>query len=197
MNKYEHIKRIFTASIEAKRLSLETLVEPIAKAADIMIKALSTHHKILSCGNGGSAADAQHFAAEMIGRFLIEREPLAAIALSTDTSVLTAIANDYNYDDIFSKQIIALGDNNDVLLAISTSGNSVSIIKAIEAAHEKGMKVIALTGKNGGKMAHALNANDLELRVTGPISPRIQETHILIIHCLCELIENQLFTEQL
>lgn len=195
MNKHEHIKRIFTASIEAKRLSLETLVEPIAKAADIMIKALSTHHKILSCGNGGSAADAQHFAGEMIGRFLIEREPLAAIALSTDTSVLTAIANDYDYANIFTKQIKALGNKGDILLAISTSGNSVSILKAIEAAHEKNLKVIALTGKDGGKMAHALNPDDIELRVNASISPRIQETHILIIHCLCELIENQLFAE--
>ena len=197
MTKNEQIKQIFTASIETKKLALEKLIEPIAKASDLMIEALRTQHKILSCGNGGSAADAQHFAGEMIGRFLIERAPLAAVALSTDTSVMTAVANDYNYDEIFAKQIQALGNKGDILLAISTSGNSTNIVKAIKTAHERGLKIIALTGKNGGEIAHLLNPHDIELRVNAPISPRIQETHILIIHCLCELIENQLFAEKL
>ena len=189
MTKNEQIRKIFAASIEAKKTAMENLIEPIAKAADLMIEALRSKHKILTCGNGGSAADAQHFAGEMIGRFLIEREPLAALALSTDTSVITAIANDYNYDEIFAKQIKALGNKDDILLAISTSGNSTNVVKAIKIAHECGLKVIALTGKDGGEMAHALKAHDIELRVAAAISPRIQEIHILIIHCLCELVE--------
>jgi len=190
MQTHEQIKKIFTASIEAKKLALTTLVTPIAKATEIMLEALHAGHKILSCGNGGSAADAQHFTGEMINRLLVERAPLPAMTLSADTSVLTAIANDYSYEEVFAKQIQALGNPGDILLAISTSGNSANIIKAITTAQTKNMRVIALTGNDGGKIAKILNANDIELRVNliAP-SPRIQEVHILIIHCLCELIE--------
>jgi D-sedoheptulose 7-phosphate isomerase len=149
--------------------------------------------KILSCGNGGSAGDAQHFSAELLNRFEKERPGLPAIAISTDTSTITAIANDYSYEEIFSKQVLALGMANDTLLAISTSGNSTNIVQAIGAAHEREMSVIALTGNDGGKIASELRKNDIEIRVPSDRTARIQEVHLVIIHCLCDLIDNKLF----
>jgi len=193
MHPYASIEQIFNESIAVKHATLQALAEKIGQATNLMLAALRSQHKILSCGNGGSAADAQHFAGEMINRLLIERAPLPALALSTDTSVITAIANDYGYTQVFAKQVSALGNAGDILLAISTSGDAENLVQAITAAHNQGLKVIALTGKNGGKIAAILNDQDIELRVAADKTPRIQETHILIIHCLCELIENSLF----
>jgi DnaA initiator-associating protein len=189
------VKDSFSASIQTKLLAQETLPEKIVAASHMMATCLAQKNKILCCGNGGSAGDAQHFAGEMLNRFLIDRPPLAAMAISTDTSTLTAISNDTSYDNTFSNQVYALGREGDILLAISTSGNSKNIIKAIETAHEKSMLVIALTGRDGGEMAKILLYNqDIEIRVIGDlISPRIQETHILVLHCLCDLVEQQLF----
>ncbi|MGH9579247.1 MAG: phosphoheptose isomerase, partial [Terriglobales bacterium] len=154
-----------------------------------MAQCLMNEGKILSCGNGGSAADAQHFAAELLNRFEMERPPLAAIALSTDTSTLTSIANDYSYNDVFSKQVRALGQSRDLLLAISTSGNSPNVIEAIHAAHDRQMGVIALTGKNGGKMAGVLGLNDVHICVPADRTARIQEVHLLCLHCMCDAID--------
>ncbi len=164
----------------------------IAKAADMLSKHLQNGHKILACGNGGSAADAQHFSAELLNRFERERAPLSAISLTTDTSTLTSIANDYHFNHIFSKQILALGQPGDILLAISTSGDSPNILEAIRAAHQKQMLVLALTGKNGGQLASLLQPTDLELRVPHNRTSHIQEVHILILHCLCDLIDHLL-----
>ncbi|MCL4115642.1 UNVERIFIED_CONTAM: hypothetical protein GTU68_056393 [Idotea baltica] len=158
-----------------------------------MVEALLNGGKILSCGNGGSAGDAQHFSSELLNRFERERPSLPAIALTTDSSTLTSIANDYSYNEIFSKQIRALGQKEDVLLAISTSGNSENIIQAIEAAQDKEMQVVALTGKNGGIIAPMLQPINIEIRVPSLITARIQEVHLLSIHCLCDLIDYQLF----
>jgi D-sedoheptulose 7-phosphate isomerase len=154
-----------------------------------MAQCLMNEGKILSCGNGGSAADAQHFAAELLNRFEMERPPLAAMALSTDTSTLTAIANDYSYNDVFSKQVRALGQSRDLLLAISTSGNSPNVVEAIHAAHDRQMGVIALTGKNGGKMAGVLGQNDVHICVPADRTARIQEVHLLCLHCMCDAID--------
>ena len=158
----------------------------------MMLQCLMSDGKVLACGNGGSAADAQHFAAEMTGRFEKERMELAALALTTDTSAITAIGNDYGFDHIFSKQVRALGRNGDVLLALSTSGNSANVIKAIEAAHERDMHVIALTGRDGGKIAAMLKDNDILLNVPHPRTARIQEIHILLIHAMCDCIDTML-----
>ncbi|MBS0358378.1 MAG: phosphoheptose isomerase [Proteobacteria bacterium] len=193
MDIIERIKNHFHLSIETKMAAAECLPESIAEAGERMVQCLLEEHKILSCGNGGSAGDAQHFSAEMLNRFEIERPSLPAIALSTDTSTITSIANDYSYKEIFSKQINALGQAGDVLLAISTSGNSENVLHAIEAAHQRGMVVIALTGRDGGKIADLLELDDIEIRVPSPITSRIQETHLLIIHCLCDLIDFRLF----
>lgn len=190
----EQMKQHFQDSIATKTRALETLLPAIVKAGELMAGALWDDHKILSCGNGGSAADAQHFSAELLNRFEMERPSLPAIALTTDTSTLTAIANDYHYDEIFSKQIKALGRANDVLLAISTSGNSKNVMQAIRAAHERSMRVVALTGKDGGEMSSMLNAEDVEIRVPSATTARIQETHLLIIHCLCDFIDRRLFS---
>jgi len=187
------IKNLFEASIQTKQNSADQLAQPIAIAINTMVKALQTNHKILSCGNGGSAADAQHFSAELVCRFERERPGLAAIALTTDSSALTAISNDYQYEQIFSKQVLALGQEDDVLLAISTSGNSANVIRAIDAAHEKKMKVVALTGRDGGKIAHQLTLDDIEIRVPAENTARIQEVHILSIHCLCHQIDEVMF----
>ena len=192
MNPQQRIAQHFNDSIATKQAALPLLQEHIAQAAEHMLRCLLGGNKILSCGNGGSAGDAQHFSSEMLNRFEMERPGLPAIALTTDTSTITAIANDYHYDKIFSRQIEALGQNGDILLAISTSGNSKNVIRAIEAAHARNMTVVALTGKNGGGMADALHENDLELRVPSNATARIQETHLLIIHCLCDLIDQQL-----
>lgn len=187
------IKKLFEASIQTKQNSVDQLLQPIAIAVNTMAKALQANHKILSCGNGGSAADAQHFSAELVCRFERERPGLAAIALTTDSSALTAISNDYQYEQIFSKQVLALGQEGDVLLAISTSGDSANVIRAIDAAHEKKMKVVALTGRNGGKIAHQLTLDDVEIRVQADNTARIQEVHLLSIHCLCHQIDEVLF----
>ena len=176
-----------------KQASLAVLVSPIAAAAGLLAAALRSGSKILSCGNGGSAGDAQHFAAELLNRFEMERPGLAALALSTDTSTLTSIANDYSYEQVFSKQLSALGRSGDVLLAISTSGNSANIVAAVHAAHERDMRVIGLSGRDGGKLASALHEGDIEIRVPAERTARIQEVHLVVIHCLCDAIDQALF----
>ncbi len=191
----ERIQQHFSDSVETKLAAADALPEYIAAAADVMFEALSNGNKILACGNGGSAADCQHFAAELVGRFERERPELPAIALTTDSSILTAIGNDYNFDAIFSKQVRALGHEGDVLLAITTSGNSGNVLAAIEAAHERGMHVIALTGKGGGKVNGALGELDVHICVPADRTARIQEVHLLTIHCLCDLVDAMLFGE--
>lgn len=193
MNHSDAIRHLFEDSIRTKQAAGAELAEPISQATNLMLDALKNGHKILSCGNGGSAADAQHFAAEMVCRFERERPGMPAIALTTDTSAITAIANDYGYDKVFAKQINSLGVEGDVLLAISTSGNSTSIVEAIKAAQEKKMHTIALTGRNGGDMAELLGINDIEIRVPSESTARIQEVHLLTIHCLCHQIDETLF----
>lgn len=195
MNITEKIQQHFQESIEAKINAADLIGPSIERAAGLIISALLDEHKILCCGNGGSAGDAQHFSSEMLNRFERERPALPAIALTTDTFTLTSIANDYSYEDVFAKQIRALGQPGDILLAISTSGNSSNIIKAIEAAHSRQMIVVALTGRDGGKMAATYHPEDVEIRVPALKTSRIQEVHLLIIHCLCDLIDNQLFGE--
>ena len=187
------IRNHFLDSIETKKNALEELIIPIKHAANCISHSLLNEGKILSCGNGGSAGDAQHFSAELLNRFEIERPGLPAVALTTDSSTLTAIANDYEYDQIFSKQILALGTNRDVLLAISTSGNSSNIVKAVQAAHERNMIVLSLTGNKGGKLAKLLKGDDIEIRVPSDRTARIQEIHLLVIHCLCDIIDAILF----
>ena len=193
MNLEERISNHFTESIETKQRSMEELVIPIQHAGNCMVRSLLNEGKILSCGNGGSAGDAQHFSAELLNRFEKERPGLPAIALSTDSSTLTAIANDYNYNEIFAKQVSALGQSNDVLLAISTSGNSVNVIEAIKAAHDRKMSVVALTGRDGGALAGQLQEKDVEIRVPSDRTARVQEVHLVVIHCLCDFIDTQLF----
>ncbi|MEM6640787.1 MAG: phosphoheptose isomerase [Pseudomonadota bacterium] len=184
------IRQTFADSIEAKQHSVDVLAEPIARAAALLVAAIRAGGKTLSCGNGGSAGDAQHFSSEMLNRFERDREGFAAMALTTDASTVTAIANDYEYDEIFSKQVRALGREGDVLLAISTSGNSRNVNRAITAAHERGMRVIALCGRDGGDMAHLLADEDIELRVPSQVTARIQEVHLVCIHALCQLIDD-------
>lgn len=193
MNTLERIKEQFSESIQTKITAADILPESIAAAADVLVNALLNDHKILSCGNGGSACDAQHFSSELLNRYLTERPSLPAIALTTDSATITAISNDYSYQDIFSKQIRALGQKNDVLLAISTSGNSANVLRAIDAAHDREMLVVALTGREGGDMADLIQPQDVEIRVPSQTTARIQETHLLIIHCLCDLIDLRLF----
>jgi D-sedoheptulose 7-phosphate isomerase len=192
-NLEQRVKKHFSDSIETKQKAAETMSEDIVRAINLMHQALASEKKILACGNGGSAADAQHFAAELVGRFERERRELPAIALSTDSSILTAIANDYSYEVIFSKQVRALGQVGDVLLGISTSGNSANVIAAIEAAHLKGMSVIAFTGKDGGKIKNILKNSDVHLCVPADRTARIQETHLLLLHCLCDGIDHLMF----
>ncbi|MBU0592904.1 MAG: phosphoheptose isomerase [Gammaproteobacteria bacterium] len=179
----------FTDSAHVKLQALDLLAEPIAIAAERVVQCLLAEGKVLSCGNGGSAGDAQHFASEMLNRFEMERPGLAAMALTTDSSTITSIANDYSFDLIFSKQVRALGLSQDLLLAISTSGNSRNVIEAIQAAHEREMNVIALTGKGGGQMAELLLTDDIHLCVPSESTARIQEVHLLVIHCLCDAID--------
>lgn len=188
----ERVAAHFAESIRAKQEAGKVLVEPTVQAAELMLQCLMNDGKILACGNGGSAADAQHFAAEMTGRFEKERMELAAVALTTDTSALTAIGNDYGFDHVFSKQVRALGRAGDVLVGISTSGNSANVIKAIKAAHERDMHVIALTGRDGGKIAAMLKDTDVLLNVPYPRTARIQENHILLIHAMCDCIDSVL-----
>ncbi len=192
MDRIQCVKNNFLESIQIKTESLEKLAPRIADAAGVMASCLLDNHKIMACGNGGSSADAQHFSSEMLNRFEMERPGLPAIALTTDSSTLTSIANDYQYADIYSKQILALGQKQDILLAISTSGESDNIIHAIDAAHDRNMIVIALTGKDGGQIRDLVNANDIEICVPAKSTARIQEVHIMIIHSLCDLIDLQL-----
>ena len=193
MSLLNRVNKIFANSIEIKTLSAETLAEPIVYAAGKIVQCLCDDHKILSCGNGGSAGDAQHFAAEMLNRFERERPGLPAIALTTDSSTITSIANDYSYQEIFSKQISALGQAGDILLAISTSGNSSNILEGIKAAHTRKMTIIALTGCSGGQVRELLSERDVEICVPANSTARIQEVHLLVIHCLCDLIDQGLF----
>jgi DnaA initiator-associating protein len=189
MHSHDRIKTIFTESIQTKHAALESLQTEIASAAYTMALCLKRGGKIMSCGNGGSAADSQHFSSELLNRYERDRAPLAAIALTTDTSTLTSISNDYEYNEIFSKQILALGQTGDILLAISTSGQSQNITRAITAAQQKNITIITLTGKDGGLIPQLLNKSDIELRVPSQVTARIQEVHLVIIHCLCDLID--------
>jgi D-sedoheptulose 7-phosphate isomerase len=189
MDLISRINQHFTDSAQVKLQAMEALAEPLARASERMVACLAGERKILACGNGGSAADAQHFSAELLNRFEMERPPLAAIALSTDTSTLTSIANDYDYNQVFSKQVRGLGQAGDLLLAISTSGNSANVMAAIDAAHDRQMSVIALTGKSGGKMAAMLREDDIHICVPADRTARIQEVHLLCLHCLCDAID--------
>jgi D-sedoheptulose 7-phosphate isomerase len=192
MDLVARVSQHFADSAKIKQKSAELLAAPIAQAVELMVKCMLANGKILACGNGGSAADSQHFAAELIGRFERERPGLAAVALTTDTSALTAIANDYDYEDVFSRQVQALGQAGDVLLAISTSGDSKNVIAAIHAAHERDMQVVALTGRSGGKIAGLLAGEDVHICVPSDRTARIQEVHLLALHCLCDGIDTLL-----
>lgn len=192
MDLLQRIKDNFAESIRVKTEACERLAPLIVYAADLMTNSLLTGNKILSCGNGGSAADSQHFVAEMVNRFEMERPGLPAISLTTNSSVLTSIANDYQYADIFSRQVRALGQPDDTLLVLSTSGESHNIIHAIDAAHDKGIHVVALTGREGGRVADMLPEPDIELRVPSHSTARVQEVHLMIIHSLCDLIDQKL-----
>ena len=195
MDLVARITQHFQDSAKTKLAAAASLAKPIAQATELMANSLLANGKIMACGNGGSAADAQHFAAELVNRFEIERPPLAAIALTTDSSTLTSIANDYRFEDVFAKQVRALGQPNDVLLAISTSGNSENVIEAIHAAHEREVRVVALTGKDGGRIAGLLRAGDVNICVPAERTARIQEVHLLTLHCLCDGIDIQLLGE--
>lgn len=189
----DRILKHFHDSIDTKVQASQVLPELIEHASRMIVESLLNDGKVLSCGNGGSAGDAQHFSSEMLNRYERERPSLPAMALTTDSSTITSIANDYSYNEIFSKQIRALGQPGDILLAISTSGNSANVVQAIQAAHEREMRVVALTGRDGGNMAALLTPEDCELRVPSTVTARIQEVHLLLIHCLCDLIDEQLF----
>ena len=192
MDPLNRVREHFAESIATKQTAADALAESIAAAGQLMADALLSDGKILSCGNGGSAADAQHFSSELLNRFEMERPGLPAVALTTDASTVTSISNDYSYEEIFSKQVRALGKPQDVLLGISTSGNSENVIRAIDAAHERGMRVVALSGRDGGRMAELFEEGDVEIRVPETRTARIQEVHLLTIHCLCDLIDTTL-----
>ncbi|MDZ4202848.1 MAG: phosphoheptose isomerase [Gallionella sp.] len=191
----KRITQHFTDSAELKLQVKDALAQPIAEGAQVLFDCVVNDGKILCCGNGGSAADAQHFSAELLNRFEKERPGLAAVALTTDSSVLTSIANDYDFNQIFSKQVRALGLPRDALLAISTSGNSPNVVAAIHAAHDRNMRVVALTGHDGGEMARSLNENDILICVNAKSTARIQEVHLLTLHCLCDAIDYLLLGE--
>ncbi len=193
MDAIESIHQYYSNSIQSKIDSADTLPGLIAEAANYLTECLVSNNKILCCGNGGSACDSIHFSSELLNRYKNERPSLPAISLATDTATITAIANDYEYADVFAKQIRALGQDNDVLLAITTSGNSENILRAVTAAKERNMKVIALTGKDGGKLASILDNNDVEIRIPSNVTSHIQENHIVVIHLLCDIIDSQLF----
>lgn len=189
MDILSRIHQHFTDSAHLKLQAMEVLADPIRLAAERMVQCLMSEGKIMACGNGGSAADAQHFSAELLNRFERERPGLAAIALTTDSSTLTSIANDYAFEQVFSKQVRALGQANDLLLAISTSGNSKNVLEAIHAAHDRELSVIALTGNGGGQIGEALYHSDFHICVPSSITARIQEVHLLTLHCLCDAID--------
>lgn len=192
----QRIQQQFFDSADLKYAAAEPLSKSIAEAVDAVMGSITGGGKVMACGNGGSAADAQHFAAELVGRFERERPGLAAIALTTDTSILTAIGNDYDFASIYSKQVQALGQPGDVLIAISTSGNSANVLAAIEAAHAREMTVVALTGRTGGRLRELLSDTDVLIAVPHDRTARIQEVHLLSLHCLCDAIDFQLLGEQ-
>src|ERR1700687_2213671 len=196
MDLVAHLRAHFEEGIELRRRMAQTLAPEIARAGEALAAAIQAGHKALACGNGGSAADSQHFAAEMVGRFERERPGLPAIALTVDTSALTAIANDYDFERVFSKQVEALGRAGDLLLAISTSGNSKNVIEAVKVAQARSLVVIALTGRDGGAVAKLLRGQDFHLNVAHPRTMRVQEIHLLVIHCLCEVVDNVIFGEK-
>lgn len=193
MSLEQRIRDQFAASIATKAAAVDAMTAPIAQAVALMVESLKAGNKIMACGNGGSAADAQHFSAELLNRFERERAPLAGLTLTADTSTLTSVANDYRYEEVFSKQILALGKPGDVLLAISTSGNSPNVMEAIKACRLRGAHVVALTGKQGGKMAAMLEGKDVHLCVPADRTARIQEVHLLTLHCLCDGIDQLMF----
>ncbi len=195
MNFEQRITGFFEASVQAKRDTLTRVLPDLIRAGERMAACLKAGNKILSCGNGGSAGDAQHLSSELLNRFERERPALAGIALNTDTGTLTSIANDYSYEEIFAKQVRALGRPGDILVGISTSGNSANVLRAIEAAHTGSLAVIALTGRDGGKMAKLLGSGDIELRVASTVTARIQEVHLVFIHTLCDLIDCILYPQ--
>jgi D-sedoheptulose 7-phosphate isomerase len=195
MNLHERIVSQFSANAEATQDTLIRLGDLIEAAAVRLANCLLSDGKILCCGNGGSAAEAQHFSSELLNRYERDRPGLPAIALTTDTSALTSIANDYRFDEVFAKQIRALGHPNDLLLIYTTSGNSANILSAATAAHDRDMNIIALSGRDGGPLAPLLRETDLEIRVPSDSTARIQEVHLLITHCFCDLIDHQLFGE--
>jgi len=195
----DHVKRIrghFADSAQLKLDAAEILAPAIARAGTLMTECLFADGRILACGNGGSAADAQHFAAELVGRFERERPELPALSLATDTSLLTAVANDYSFEQVFAKQVRGLGTKGDVLLAISTSGNSANVLAAVAAAHEREMRVVALTGKGGGRMGELLAPEDVHISVPHSRTMRIQEVHLLVVHCLCDAIDATLLGDE-
>ena len=196
MDLVEHLRAHFEEGIELRTRMAATLPAQIVRAGEALAAALKSGRKALACGNGGSAADSQHFAAELVGRFERERPGLPGIALTVDSSALTAIANDYDFDRVFSKQVEALGNAGDVLLAISTSGNSKNVIEAVRSAQARGLVVISLTGRDGGAMAKMMRPDDFHLNVSHPRTMRVQEVHLLVIHCLCEVVDNALFGEK-
>ena len=193
MEPREIVQSHFDDNMEVQRHARVELAETIAAAAEAMTAALLANGKILACGNGGSAGDAMHIASELVNRFELERPALPAIALTADTPTLTSIANDSSYEQVFARQVLALGNTGDILLAFSTSGRSANVVAAVEAAHDRGVRVIALTGRDGGRIAGMLDTDDLEIRVPAASTARIQETHLIVIHCLCDLIDRQLF----
>ena len=196
MDMAAHLRQHFEEGIELRRRMAESMPAEIARAGTALAQALRAGRKALACGNGGSAADSQHFAAEIVGRFERERPGMPAVALTVDTSAITAIANDYDWNRVFAKQVEALGQAGDVLLAISTSGNSKNVMEAMKAAQDKGLVVIALTGRDGGAMAKMLRPQDFHLNVAHPRTMRVQEIHLLVIHCLCEVVDNLIYGEQ-
>ena len=191
MSAADRVRTLLEDSLAAHRAALEVLAEPTAAAAARLGACLDAGGKILACGNGGSAADAQHFAAELVGRFERERAALPAVALSADTSALTAIGNDYGFEAVFRRQVEGLGRPGDCLLAISTSGDSPNVLAAAAAARARGLGVVALTGRDGGQLAGALGAGDVELRAPAASTARVQELHILLLHCLCDLLDRR------
>ncbi len=189
----ERIRQTFSDSIHTKIATADSILPTVAIAAEKVVHCLLEGYKILCCGNGGSACDAMHFSSEMLNRFKDERPSLPAIALTADMATITSIANDYHYNEIFAKQLRALGQPGDILLAISTSGNSMNVINAIKAAHDRQMNIVALTGKDGGKIAEILTEDDIEIRIPATETARIQENHLLVIHCICDIVDYQLF----
>lgn len=195
MNAEQRITGFFEASIAAKQATLDAMLPALLEAGQTMVNALSEGNKVLSCGNGGSSGDAQHFSSELINRFERDRAALPAVALTTESSTVTAIGNDYGYEHVFSRSVEALGQPGDVLLAISTSGNSANVVRAMEAAQARAMPIVAFTGRDGGEMAAKLASQDVELRAVSDRTARVQEVHLLFIHCLCDFIDEALFGE--